>query len=71
MQRGYVMERKIDSTTSFKLFYEEQKNNEEIREKRRKNAQRSRAVAQRLIQLKKQGLPIEEIMDILTKEFPT
>lgn len=64
------MERKIDRSTSFKVFYEEQMNSEEIREKRRKNAQRSRAVAERLIQLQKQSLPIDEIMAILGREFP-
>jgi hypothetical protein len=64
------MERKIDSSTSLKIFYEEQMNSEEIKAKRRKNAQRSRAVAERLFQLQKQDLPIEEIMEILRREFP-
>lgn len=64
------MEKKIDSSTSFKVFYEEQMDNPEIREKRRKNAQRSRAVAERFLQLQKQNLPIDEVMAILGREFP-
>jgi hypothetical protein len=64
------MERKIDSSTSFKVFYEEHMNNEQIREKRKRNAQRSRAVANRFLQLRKQGMPIDEIMAILRKDFP-
>jgi len=64
------MERKIDSSTSLKIFYEEQMNSEEIKAKRRKNAQRSRAVAERLFQLQEQDLSIEEIMEILRREFP-
>ncbi len=43
---------------------------EEIREKRKRSAQRSRSVARRLLQLKRHGLTIEEIMEILGREFP-
>ena len=38
------------------MFYEEHKDTEEIKEKRKRNAQRSREVAERLLQLKQQGL---------------
>ncbi len=64
------MEKKIDRSTSFKVFYEEQINSEEVRAKRRKNAARSRAVAERLVQLQHQGLSIDEIMAVLRREFP-
>ncbi len=64
------MKRTIDSSVSFKIFYEEHKDTEEIKIKRKRNAQRSRKVAERLVQLKQQGFPIDEIMEILRREFP-
>ena len=64
------MKRTIDSSVSFKMFYEEHKDTEEIKIKRKRNAQRSREVAERLVQLKHEGFPIDEIMEILRREFP-
>lgn len=64
------MKRTIDSSVSFKMFYEEHKDTEEIRAKRKRSAQRSREAAKRLLQLKQKGLPIDEIMEILRREFP-
>jgi hypothetical protein len=52
------------------MFYEEHKDTEEIRAKRKRSAQRSREAAKRLLQLKQKGLPIDEIMEILRREFP-
>ena len=65
------MKRTIDSSVSFKMFYEEHKDTEEIKEKRKRNAQRSREVAEKLVQLKQQGFSINEIMEILSREFPS
>ena len=64
------MKKNIDSSVSFKMFYEEHKDTEEIKTKRKRNAQRSREMAERLLQLKHEGLAINEIMEILRREFP-
>ena len=57
-------------SVSFKMFYEEHKESEEIRAKRKQNARRSREAAERLLQLKEKGLPLDEIMEMLRREFP-
>ncbi|HKZ56122.1 MAG TPA: hypothetical protein VJ024_00300 [Thermodesulfovibrionales bacterium] len=64
------MKKIIDSSVSFKMFYEEHKDTEETRAKRKRSAQRSREVTERFLQLKQQDLPIDEIMEILRREFP-
>ncbi len=65
-----MMEREKDSSVSFKAFYEERKNTDDLRKRRKDNVRRSRAAAERVIQLKRQGLVIDEIMEILRREFP-
>ena len=64
------MKSTIDSSVSFKIFYEEHKESEEIRAKRKQNARRSREAAERLLQLKEKGLPLDEIMEMPSREFP-